>query len=64
MREQGIVSSQQINILEQQISAKDEELRTLQDAYRTKLKKMEAWENVNAIFTLIASFTKLYSPFI
>ena len=46
MREQGILSNQQIRILEQQVVAKEEELDSLKDAYRTKLKKADAWEKV------------------
>jgi hypothetical protein len=46
MREQEQLHAQQMQILEQQSSAKEEELNDLKEAYRTKLKKAEAWEKV------------------
>ena len=46
MREQNISKNQQVEILEKQFSAKEDELQDLKEAYRTKLKKAEAWEKV------------------
>jgi hypothetical protein len=55
MREQSTMLTQRIQVLEQQMEARDKELEEIKEAYQSKVKKCAAWEKVGQCLCLCQS---------